>query len=192
MSAIRRLVLSVLQPFTEAVGKVHAPFAHKLVKYGDVMDVRALVKPGDILVSVTLGEASNVPIPGFWSHAAMATGKTSVLEMTGKGLIESRLESFLMTKDYFALLSPKFANDVQRAAAVKWLYQREGRVAYDYGMEIGGDEMYCSEACYRAYAETMACPLKPQHDIFGVPVVPPQQLFDAEEHFLRLIVRAES
>jgi Permuted papain-like amidase enzyme, YaeF/YiiX, C92 family len=61
--------------FVDMIGNVHVgDRASKFITVDDIATMKASLKPGDIFVARKNWYASNVGIPGFWTHAGLYTG----------------------------------------------------------------------------------------------------------------------
>lgn len=186
-SALRRWLLKLSLPMTKAIGKMHAPLSHRLIHAADYRQAMEVLKPGMPLISRCRAELSNVPIPGFYTHAAIYIGNGVVIEAVGQGVKRTDLIDFMMTKDYVCILTPTFANPTQMDLAVSWAISIIGS-QYDYLFEISkGVEkaFYCAELISWSYAMAMKplpCPFV-LRETLGVQTVIPQDFYDAVTKF---------
>lgn len=183
LAKLRLALLSISVPLTKKLGKVHFPYTHKLIKGPDYYRLESVIQSGDVLLSRTRGELTNLFIPGFFTHAAIARGDEYVIEAIGKGVSRTDLVSFVMTKDYVVLLRPRFADDVIKGKAVLWAEEQVG-LPYDYEFETSNKAYYCSELVATAYNKAMdgSCPFVSK-DVFGEPTIEPQDFVKAKEKF---------
>lgn len=156
VSSIRHFLLDVSVPITKWIGHVHAPFTHKRMALRHFCALKECLIPGDVLMSRTDGELTNVFIPGFWSHGAVYVGDSQVVEVTGEGISNPPvpLMYFVLTKDYVRACRPLFANRDQMQAAADWCRAQAAalpRVPYDYDFASGNRALYCFELSYVAY-----------------------------------------
>lgn len=152
LNACRHSLLSCSIPLTKGIGKVHAPYAHKQINGLHVAALQAKLLPGDIFMTRTDGELSNLFIPGFWSHGAVYAGGGMVVEAIGVGVVLKDLATFMMTKDYVSAWRPLFASQAVMARAAAWATAQRGR-PYDYLFMGGNKAFYCFELTYAAYRE---------------------------------------
>lgn len=181
IQVLRRNLLNVMMPLTREIGELHAPYSHKLVSGRDYFQVRQMLATGQVLVSRTEGEASNLLIPGFWSHAALVADSQYVYEAIGRGVVRTDIVTFLTSKDYVLLIEPTFANAAQREVAVKWAAKMEGR-PYDYHFTSSNRAFYCAELVWAAYQE--ACGKNVPFTLrktLGVDTVVPQDFDNAKD-----------
>jgi hypothetical protein len=151
---VRRSLLAAAVPTTKLIGKVHAPWAHKKVGGLHYNAALALLEPGDVLMSRTDGELTNLFIPGFWSHGAVYVGDGWVVEAIGEGVVYTDLVTWMTTKDAVRVCRPLFASYAQREAAALWARSFVGR-RYDYSFASGNDAFYCFELTYAIYQKAM-------------------------------------
>lgn len=148
---LRLFILRIFRPITIWIGSIHLPYTIKKFKGKHITEVKAVIKPGSVFLTKTNGELSNWAIPGFWSHAAMYIGNDQVIEAVGKhGVRITDIYSFLLTKDYVAVMHPEFCDDEAMATAVGWALGHLGK-GYDFLVGPASDVFYCSELIFKAY-----------------------------------------
>ncbi len=150
LKAFRRGLLAMSVPITKWVGHVHAPWTHKRISGRHYLAAKGILQPGDVLMSRTDGELTNVFIPGFWSHGAVYVGNGEVVEATGDGVHKTDLLSWMLTKDYVRVCRARFATALQRSDAAYFARSYIG-LPYDYGFASGNKALYCFEITYVAY-----------------------------------------
>ena len=150
----RKWILKILYPITVWVGNQRMPFSKKLITGVEYYQIHPLLSPGIIFLTRTRGELSNILNPGFWKHGAMYLGDNQVIEALGCGVVIKDLISFLLSKDYVAVLAAKFATDEEMFEASKIAKTWEGS-QYDYWFEMDDKVFYCYEVIYRAYKQSM-------------------------------------
>jgi uncharacterized protein YycO len=176
-------------PITKYLGKMHAPFSHKLVTGRDYYNAREILKPGHVLLTRTEGEFSNLMIPGFWTHAAIYDGEERIIEATGAGVVWTDLVTFLMRKDHVAVYRPDFATEYDMQHAADWAERQRGK-GYDYEFKGDNEAFYCSELVTAAYVAVMreACPFIARPRLGQLTTIP-QDICDAKEKW-RMIWRS--
>lgn len=198
----RRTALNVFMPVTQTIGSMHLLATHKLVSEGDFSKIKSLAKPGMVIVTRTIGEFSNLFIPGFWTHAAIVYGadgsednQIRVVEATRAGVVVTGIARFLFSKDYVMLLEPIFADAQQKVVAANWAFDQVGK-PYDWDFlppEVTASgittpkSFYCSKLVWAAYLA--ACgPNVPftLRTTLGVPTVAPDDLAKAVAKFSHL------
>jgi uncharacterized protein YycO len=181
---IRRVVLDTLQPVVKDLAHTHMPYTHKMVNGLDYFAVQPLVKPGMIWLTRMEGEATNLFIPGFWTHAAIAVDDKAVIQATSSGVVATDLISFLLTKDYVGLFDPLFGDATEHAFAAAWAAKQIG-APYDYEFGMDVKAFYCSELVWAAYREAMGpdnAPFKLRQTL-GVDTVIPDDIGQAKDKF---------
>jgi hypothetical protein len=140
----------IIRYLARIAGTIHAPFSHKEVTSKDFAELLDLCAPGDIVLTHTKGELTNLLIPGFWKHAAMvSTDKDLVIEAVGQGVKRTCWFDFLRTKDYLVLVRPD-RTPQKRFDAARQAETLLG-LGYDYEFESGDKEFYCSELVNVSY-----------------------------------------
>jgi uncharacterized protein YycO len=194
----RAELLSTITPAIKWWGKQHLPFTHKLVTGKEYYDIVDRLEPGTILLSRIRGEASNLLIPGFWTHAAIYTPTKNVkmseqvTEACGVGVREEDLVTWMTTKDYVCALEPKFV-DVNKPGimirAAEIAVEQLGK-PYDYQLDFSlsnNNAFYCSELVWWSYDKAckerdIPCPFVPMLSL-GVPTITPNDISLATKHF---------
>lgn len=138
-----------------------------------IMRIAELVKPGDVLLSRTLGELTNYFIPGFYSHAAIMVQNQQIVEAVGDGVRQIPLGKFLMDKDFVGVFRYRFGAPARNVWAARVAETYVGHAKYDFEFEIGDDEFYCSELVWHAYKETYPNLKFTKREVFGVKTVLP-------------------
>jgi uncharacterized protein YycO len=133
--------------------------------------VLAIVRPGDVLVVRKEYAATNYFLPGYWPHAAVVLGSTSVLEQIAPGVsqrsiattanevlvIESMKDGVRvrsidspLASDSVVIVRPSLASaDIDKALARSLTH--EGK-PYDFDFDFTcSHRMVCTEVVYRAY-----------------------------------------
>ncbi|MDR1888839.1 MAG: hypothetical protein LBQ81_05590 [Zoogloeaceae bacterium] len=139
-----------------------------LLTHGDWLVVRGIHKTDNLVATLT-----NMPL----SHAALYDAETNeVIESDGTGVHTTRLEDFLAKSHRVIIITPIWANETTRPAAVKsaraWL-----GLGYNYTGLVGlnaPDRFYCTQLAIDAYKEAIhANP--PQNPL--PPVILPGQMY---------------
>lgn len=179
-------LLTTARPLTKLIGKIHAPYSHKLIRGKQYNDIKNYLKPGDVVLSRTRGELTNLFIPGFWSHAGHyieQDGERYVIEAVGNGVQLTPLVEFMLTKDYFGAYRPIFCGETAAKEAAL-ISSRQVGVDYDYAFYFTADKtnksFYCIELPMWSFNMVLgpAMPFKPR-EVFGALTYAPQDIADA-------------
>ena len=135
LTLIRKMILKILYPFTVWMGNQRMPYSVKKITGKEYKEIEALIKEGMVFLTVTRGELSNIVNPGFWKHGAMYIGEGRVIEALGRGVVIRDLVTFLLSKDYVAVLNPLFADKFEMEIAALESQKWEGK-QYDYWFEM--------------------------------------------------------
>ncbi len=164
------------------IGDTRIVNRESFISQQQVEEVRARLKPGDILIVRKNWYLSNAFLPGFWPHAALYVGGLEDLERLGvldDPEVASRLEefsapaddgsafcvieaqsegvvfnplSFTLHADYVAVLRPRELSQDEIALAIRNAFRYQGR-PYDFEFDFfSSDKLVCTELVYRAYA----------------------------------------
>ena len=157
-------ILKLVKPFVIWLG--HQRLKLKVSKF-DVLDLAQLrmhIKPGDILLTTTWGESSNLLNWGTWKHALMYIGDDKVIEAVGAGVIFNTIDKVTVGKYRVLALTSKVHRQTQIHQAIKNMRSRVGR-EYDYSFNLNNDADYCSESIWLSY--TQAAPIKLKYQTIG-------------------------
>ena len=181
-----RELLKLVAWASKIVSEIHMPYSRKLITGRDLLELRKLIRPGDIILSKTRGELGNVGVPGFYGHAAIVYDLNYVIEATTSGVIKTEICSFLLKKDYAALVRPTFAKDGDMLVAAREANRQVGK-PYDYKFNTSDiASFYCSELVWWSYNQAMGVsPFKPR-EIFGRQTIVPQDFIDANKKFIQV------
>ena len=133
--------------------------------------VRAMLKPGDIIVTRHDAALSNFILPGYWPHSSLYIGTVEERRKLGvrtdedrwrrsadpvatlearKDGVRFRLLSSTLNVDAVAVIRPKL-NDDDIAEAISRAMTHEGK-DYDFMFDFRrADRVVCAELIYRAY-----------------------------------------
>jgi uncharacterized protein YycO len=129
------------------ISKIHLPWSTLKIKANGYRSILERISNGDILLSYTEGELSNVFIPGQWSHTAMFLDSEwipGVIEATSEGVIHTDIIDFCLSKDKICLLRPTFLSESEKSECLKRGVRQLGK-PYDYAMRSDTKAFYCSE-----------------------------------------------
>jgi hypothetical protein len=141
----RRWILRNSRDFVQWLGHVHAPFSRSMLTSRDCQALTGITSIGDVLLSKSTGEASNIVIGGHFKHAAMITESCRfVVEAVSGGVREVDLVSWLLDKDEVLVLRPICGSFSHRVRAVEWAKRQVG-VRYDWDFTGSDRAFYCVE-----------------------------------------------
>lgn len=180
---IRRWILRAVYPISSRIGKVHMPFSRKKIRSKHYRQMTQLLEPGMGILTTTNGEFANAFIPGDWSHIGGYCGCIDepglrwMVEAIGKGVVETDLIDFSLTKDRIAIVKPKFATSEQMDFSGRWMHSQKGK-PYDMQFASGHKAFYCSELYAESYVvQGIEIPWKVS-ETMGVKNPVPQDFFD--------------
>jgi hypothetical protein len=159
MAKLRITLLHILAPLTRLVGKIHSPWTRKLIKAKHLHELQRAVLPGHVILTMTRGELTNLIIPGTYKHGALCLSTGSVIEATTRGVVQTDMIDFALSKDAIAVLEPIFEvpegsisqmNGRLMVDAAAWARDQEGK-AYDFELKDSIKEFYCFELLGQSY-----------------------------------------
>lgn len=192
--ALMRFFVRLMVPVTRAVGMIHAPFSRKNVTGEDYYNAVQLLQPGMVILTRTYGELTTLLIPGYWNHAAIYAPNgnqvidETVIEANHLGVHKKNLVTFLLTKDEFVILRPKFLDpeQMQKAADAALLYIGSD---YDYLFDSNNKGLYCSELVFKSLQDAYGQPPFEMKPILGEPVSKPSDFYNHEDLFEVILIK---
>jgi len=184
---LRGLLLKVSRPLSLLISKIHSPYSRKLLHANHARSLLTWAQPGDIFLTRTRGELSNLFIPGKWTHGALFISKDlGVIEAALDGVRRTDIYDFVMTKDELILLRPIFCFEQDRRNAADWAVGQLGK-KYDFSFSSSNNEFYCFELVSYAYINTMKnCPWQLRERL-GEPTIIGDDFIKASKKFTSLI-----
>jgi uncharacterized protein YycO len=160
-SIIFIIMCSVLALFSGCAVKVGVDADKTLSKEHDLQAFKSVLAHGDWLVARGVHEtdnfiagATNMPL----SHAAIYDADTDeVIEADASGVHTTALKDFLAKSQRVMVITPIWANELTRAAAIKRAKSQIG-LNYNYTGLIGLDapnSFYCTQLAIDAYKEAI-------------------------------------
>ncbi len=183
---IQAALLNVTSTVSPMLSHIHMPYSRKLITGKDFRNIEAMAKPGQVILSKTNGELSNLFIPGFWSHAGIISpdGKHVIEAKTANTAKTDLVDFCMINKDYICLLDPVFLSDAAKLAAAIYAEEEEVGLPYDFEMSLSNiKKLYCSELVYKAYLfADEKIPFKPR-SILGQETIVPNDFWAASDKF---------
>ena len=191
----QKTTLGVMESSGRVVAELHDRWSDKRVDDKTRERLRALLKPGDVLVTRHEIAMSNLFFPGYWPHAALYVGSEQdrerlgvtvddevarhwrddrcVLEALKDGVRFRPLEETLAV-DAVAVLRPGLDTE-QIARAIECVAPHQGKL-YNFDFDFfRSDRLVCTEVVYRAYDGAMDIPL---HERAGRPTLSAEDVLD--------------
>jgi hypothetical protein len=139
---MKSFLTRVLEFIIKTLNKIRVPWSVKKFNGTDYHNVLRLIKEGDIFLTTTKGELTNIFNPSKYKHGAIYIGMHKVLESVARGVVVTDLTEFLLRKDKVILgRLPINTNS-------KELFDISAEVLntpYDYRFKLGNYEIYCFE-----------------------------------------------
>jgi uncharacterized protein YycO len=155
-------IKKIIALFSKLISKVHMPFNHKKMTEAECIAIIGMIKPGDILLTHTRGELSNIALD-HWGHGAIYS-LSGLWEAVTAGVKPTELMFFLSRKDDVLVLRPRFGVDTSRLD--RYCKYAEG-TAYDYSFETGAEKIYCFEYCADAIMESSSAKIETKRTPLG-------------------------
>ena len=157
------------------------PYSRKQITSQHYRLIKPMLAPGMAICTRTDGELANLFIPGFWSHAGIYVGDSTVVEAVGKGVVKTDLIDFLLTKDAIIVKDPSFANKEQMKDAAEWALKQVGK-PYDMYFDKLNEYFYCSELIWLGFELTMGeVPFTKLKTVWGEETVVPDDIANANK-----------
>ena len=171
MTALNLAVFAVFEFSGRIFAELVNPFRSKDVTGEIIEQARALLQPGDVMITRHKHAVTNLFLPGFWPHGALYVGdeaerkalgievteevnerwadSLNVLEAQKDGVHLRPLEQTLHV-DYFNIIRPQLSSeDVSKALSRALTH--EGKL-YDFNFDFSrSDRIVCTEVVYRSY-----------------------------------------
>jgi hypothetical protein len=141
--------------------------------------LRENMQEGDVLLSKSSFNLTNILIGGKYSHAAVVVSKDKIAEMSANDFDIVDVDKFCKGTTRVTLLRLKI-EDKQYAESIAKEAMSFADREYDLDFKLGVEALYCSELCYQAdYEGRFKCDLS---DLAGIgrPYISPYGLYIAE------------
>lgn len=170
---VRRFLIRLLLPITKLLGHMYLAPKSRAIRRHEVDSLEESLALGDVVLSYTSGELTNLLIEGEYKHCGIYAGSSKIIEATSKGVTITELDDFCASKDKVGVFRSKFCSEKQKIAAVRYARDRRGS-SYDYYFEPNEHAFYCAELIAKAYDYATAgnSPFT-RRDIWGVETVLP-------------------
>ncbi|MNS14366.1 hypothetical protein D3C72_459840 [compost metagenome] len=113
-------------------------------------DLKAQLKPGDVLLRRTEGTSGNLFIPSWWKHAAVYTGDGYVVEATFNGVKKTPIDQFFAEGDHAMVVRAKGVTPEKQAQAAAYAEAQIGK-PYDFDVDFDDDSrVTCTELADQA------------------------------------------
>lgn len=168
MFSLTLILRKVIYWFSHLVELIRSPYSKKQMKYQDVLDVLKVIKPGDIIVTRTMGEFSTVVIPGFWKHAALYVGDETIIHAVAPVVTKEHIQNLIMRTDFVAVMRLNVINDKLAYKIIEAAKTFLG-LPYDFYFDVESEKsMYCSELIYHSINDGLETKAVELRDRFGV------------------------
>lgn len=180
---LRAAFLNLMYPIVRLVGELRIGPAHRKVKFINVAEVQGKLKEGDVICTFAQGELTNLFIGGEFKHSAMFIAG-EIIEATREGVHFTDLEDFLMSKDKFAVVRPKFPLDTSEVFRSCLAYLNR---PYDYSFEPGIEAFACAELVGQLLADGAGKEIPfTKRKVLGVLTIHPSDFVEATDKFERI------
>ena len=180
-------ILNLATPLVKYLGKVHLPFTVKKIDGEFYFKYLKKLKPGDVILSTTKGQLSNLYNPTKFKHCAMYLGEIDgipyVIEATAKGVIKTDLVTHFLTKDEIKILRPVFLNAIDHKFINENAYQIFQGTAYDYMFTKGNNSYYCYELAVCILETVSNIIIYPKDSFFRKPYYGPKTFLNDKKSF---------
>ena len=150
MNFLLKFIRPIFATIAAWVSRIRRP--ETIINDAHVADLKTKLVNGDVLVSATKYEFSNIFLPGFYSHAALYIDGYIYEAVTG-GVRKSTLEYFCFKKDGVAILrlhGPDWTRE--QLDIMKEFCEDQVGEPYDFSFDWGSQEKwYCSKLVLFAF-----------------------------------------
>jgi uncharacterized protein YycO len=150
LGTIRRYLIRALYPISRLIGHVYMAPKAREIRARDVDAILEIVRKGDVLITYSVGEFTNILIEGEYKHCAVYIGLGYVVEAVGHGVHKVLFDDFCASKDKIAVCRPLFCGEYEMSLAAEFCSKQIGK-PYDYSFEPTEDAFYCAELAAEAY-----------------------------------------
>lgn len=147
-----KIMLFIFMPFVKFFAHIYVAFKKPEMNGRAFRSIQNLIRPGDVLLSYTKGEASNFFNRERFTHGALYVGDGIIVESVGTGVREDHLSNFCFKKDHVIVL--RFTKKVFIESVISFAIAQKGR-EYDNDFEDNGKKYYCFELIAAAYKQAL-------------------------------------
>jgi len=177
-----KALINAAQPLLQVANKIYMPWSKKRIDQDICEQIRAKIQVGDIVLTQTYGEFTNLIIPSEWKHAAIFAHPNYLIEATQPFVKRTKWYDFFMHKDAVCVLRLKGVDEITRSLVARQATTYEG-MPYDLQVEIGPKAYYCSELVYTAAKTVIPDWGFELRNRLGVDTVSPDDFRKARFHF---------
>lgn len=195
-------ILTTLKPFLLFIGKIYPKFSSKEHIFEQLTTIKALLVPGDIILTKSDAHLSNITNLGYWKHGLIYMGTEEVIvnnrkmeehiivEAIGEGVVKRTLEEMLASKDRILIIraTDKLLDENKFLEAVKcwdnfftFVKEQIGK-PYDYSFDSfsnrSHESFYCTELIYKAFKYAFPLSNFDLRPTYGILTVTPMDLFN--------------
>jgi len=134
-----------LEPLLRIAGRIHSPWSHKFMDQTQCDLIMKAIEPGDIILTRTRGEFTNILNPSYWKHSGIYT-HVGIIEAVEKGVVKTKFYDYLMTKDHVAVVRPRGMSQIDRHRVIQESMNQVGK-PYDFNFCLSPKAFYCFELC---------------------------------------------
>ena len=121
-----------------------------------IMQVRDMLKPGDLILRGFSMYLDGMFVPGDYSHGAIYVGNDTIIHAVAEGVSKINVIDFCEC-DRICIVRPKSGQEQAIKRALDFV---ESDVPYDFGFKRGASALYCFELCAECYKELGVKPIK--------------------------------
>ena len=145
---MKKLLSLIVPPIAKFIALFHKP--DDITTSSDYEQLRSIIRNGDILVSRTDWELSNLIMPGYWKHCAVYKDGYVYEAVTKQGVRKILVEEFFFKKDHIGLCrnSDYLPSEDDLSHGFKFLDSELGE-SYNWSFELDvNNKNCCSQLAY--------------------------------------------
>ena len=155
MKKLAEFIIGLSVVLVKKLATISIPFTRKQIKGANYYEIKKILQEGDIILTKTYGEFSNLVNPSPLKHGAMYVGNPKedhidyVAEALGRGVVLNDLITHILSKDEVVICRLKKISPENKDKMVKFAISKIG-LSYDYDFSLGNKAFYCFELCAEA------------------------------------------